>query len=255
MAEQSLADRVALVTGGNRGIGRGCVLELARRGADVAINFRRHGEEAEEAAREVRALGRRAIVVQGDVADRTACRDMVDRTVAELGRLDIVVANAALNIRKPFLELEENDVAATLGVTWWGAFHISQFGARQMVMQGGGGAIVMISSVHAVLPVPNSLAYNAAKAGMNHMARTIAAELAPHRIRVNVVEPGWTDTPGERVFATEDEIREGGARLPLGRLGTAADIAHGVAYLASPEAGYVTGATLRIDGGYVLRRA
>jgi len=255
MATNRLDGRVALVTGGNRGIGKGCVLELARRGADVALNYRRHAEEAEDVASQVRALGRRALVLPGDVAERAACQRMVEQTVAELGRLDVVVANAAFSIRKPFLELEEEDVAATLGVTWWGAFHISQFGARHMVRQGEGGSIVMISSVHAILPVPRSFAYNAAKAAMNHGARTMAGELAPHRIRVNVIEPGWTDTPGERVFATEDQIREGAKFLPFQRLGTIEDIAYGVAYLSSEEGSYITGTVLRIDGGYVVALA
>jgi glucose 1-dehydrogenase len=250
---QPFAGKVALVTGGNRGIGKGCALELARRGADVCLNYRGHAEEAEEVARQVRALGRRALVFQADVAERAACRAMVERTVAEFGRLDVVVANAAYSIRKPFLEMEEEDMAATFAVTLWGAFHVAQFGARQMARQCEGGSIVFISSVHAVVPVPNSVAYNISKAGMNQMARTMAAELARLRIRVNVVEPGWTDTPGERAFATEEELQAGGKRMPLGRLATIEDIAYGVAYLASPEADYVTGTVLRIDGGFVVR--
>lgn len=249
----SLEGKVALVTGGNRGIGKGCVLELARRGADVAVNYRSHAEEAATVVEEVRALGRRAVAIQGDVADRGRDEYMVRKTVEEFGRIDIAVANAAYSVRKPFLELEPEDVAATVDVTLWGAFHVAQFAAREMVKQGGGGSIIFISSVHAVLPIPNSLAYNVAKAGMNHMARCIAAELTGERIRVNVVEPGWTDTPGERRFATEEELQEAARKLPLGRMATAEDIAYGVAYLASDEAAYVTGAVLRIDGGFVLR--
>ncbi len=247
-----LTGKVALITGGNRGIGKGCALELARLGADVVVNYRGHAEEAESVAAAVRAMGRRVLVFQADVADRAACSAMLERTVAEFGRIDVLVANAALTVRKPFLELEEADFTRTLGVTLLGAFHCAQFAARHMVRQGEGGSIVFMSSVHAVLPVIASLPYNAAKAGMNHMSRTIAAELAPHQIRVNVIEPGWTDTPGERAFLSEEKLQEGAKALPFGRLATIEDIARGVGYLASPSGAYVTGATLRIDGGLVL---
>lgn len=122
----------------------------------------------------------------------------------------------------------------------WGVFHCCQFVARQLVRQGRGGSLVVISSVLGMLPMRNSLPYNTAKAGINHMARTMANELARYRIRVNVVEPGWTDTPGERAFATEEEIQEGGKRLPLGRMGTIEDIGRGVAFLVSDDASYIT---------------
>ena len=245
---------MALVTGAARGIGRACVLEMARRGADVAINDVRLIDEAESVAREVRAMSKRAIVAQGDVSDRQAMDALVNRTVEELGRLDILVANAGRNVRKPFLEMEPQDMEETLAVTLWGTFHVSQLAARQMVRQGRGGSIVFISSVHAVLAIPGSAAYNAAKAGINHLARTMAAELTPHSVRVNTIEPGWIDTPGERAAFGEQQLREAGAQLPLGRMGTADEIARGAAFLASDDASYITGSTLRIDGGYALPR-
>jgi glucose 1-dehydrogenase len=246
--------KVALVTGAARGIGRACVLELARRGADVAINDVRFMDEADSVAREVRAMSRRAIVAQGDVSDRRAMDALVNRTVEEMGRLDVLVANAGRNVRKPFLEMEPQDMEETLAVTLWGTFHVSQLAARQMVRQGRGGSIVFISSVHAVLAIPGSAAYNMAKAGINHLARTMATELTPHAIRVNIIEPGWIDTPGEHVSFSEQQLREAGAKLPLGRMGTAYEIARGAAFLASDDASYITGSTLRIDGGYVLPR-
>jgi len=249
-----LEGKVALVTGAARGIGRACVLEMARRGAGVAINDVRFIDEAESVAREVRAMSKRAIVAQGDVSDRQAMDALVNRTVEELGRLDILVANAGRNVRKPFLEMEPQDMEETLAVTLWGTFHVSQLAARQMVRQGRGGSIVFISSVHAVLAIPGSAAYNAAKAGINHLARTMAAELTPHSVRVNTIEPGWIDTPGERAAFGEQQLREAGAQLPLGRMGTADEIARGAAFLASDEASYITGSTLRIDGGYALPR-
>ena len=247
-----LTGKVALVTGAGRGIGKGCVLELARLGADVAINDRSHTGDAETAATEVRALGRRALIVYGDIAERAECEAAVERTVAEFGRIDVLVANAAKTVRKPFLELEEEDFRTTLNTTLLGAFHCAQFAARHMVRQGEGGSIIFMSSVHAVIPVRTSVPYNAAKAGLNHMARTIAAELAPHQIRVNVIEPGWTDTPGERAFLSDEQIQQGAKRLPFGRLATIEDIAQGAGYLASPASRYVTGTTLRIDGGLAL---
>ena len=250
-----LNGRVALVTGSARGIGKGCALELARRGADVVINDRDRLDLAEQVAAEVRGMGRRAMVIPSDVTDRAACASLVDRAVAELERLDIVVANAALSIRKPFLELEEAEAVATFAGTFWSGFHVTQFAARQLARQGEGGSIIFISSVLAVVPFPTSSMYNAAKAGINQMARTMAAEFAPLRIRVNVVEPGWIDTPGERKFATDEEIQAAGKLQPLGRLGSIEDVAKGVAYLASDDAAYVTGSILRIDGGYVVARA
>ena len=165
-----LLGRIALITGANRGIGKGCAIEFARDGADVAINYRRHSAEAEAVADTIRSLGRRAVVLQGDVADRQVNEDMVRATVAQLGRLDIFVANAAVSVRKPFLQLTEEDMRRTLGVSLWGVFFGSQYAARQMVSQGGGGSLIIVSSIHASLAFKNSLPYNTAKAGINHMA-------------------------------------------------------------------------------------
>jgi glucose 1-dehydrogenase len=249
-----LLGKVALVTGANRGIGRGCALELARAGADIAVNYRTHEGEANEVAAEVRAMGRRAIVLQADVADRKRDQEMVDETVAQLGRLDVLVANAAYSKRIPFLEMTEEALQRTLDVVVWGTFNCAQFAARQMVRQGQGGSIIVISSVHAASSFPNAIAYNTAKAGINHMARTMATEMTPHRIRVNVIEPGWTDTPGERTFFSEEQIAEWGRKLPWGRLGTSQEIGWGAAFLAGPKSEYITGTVLRIDGGFMLPR-
>jgi glucose 1-dehydrogenase len=248
-----LKGKVAIVTGAARGIGRATALELARQGADVTVNDVNHIEEAREVVSEIEKMGRRASFFQGDVADRLLDQQLIEETTEALGRLDILVNNAAYSIRKPFLELEVKDVEKTWAVILWGVFHCSQLAARQMVKQGQGGSIVMISSVHAYRPYPNSTAYNAAKAAVNHMAFTWAVELAEYRIRVNVIEPGWIDTPGERKHFTEDEIQERGKKLLMGRLGRAEEIAKGVAFLAAEQdSAYVTGTCLRIDGGFVL---
>jgi glucose 1-dehydrogenase len=249
-----LEGRVALVTGASRGIGRGCALELAREGADVVVNYRTHPEEAKEAVAEIRGMGRRAMAFGSDVGDRAAVDRMVEAAVAELGRLDILINNAAFSIRKPFLEYSEAEFSEVLRVVFWSVFHCSQAVARHMVGRGGGGKIVVISSVHAFIPFPNSLPYNAGKAGINHMAYSIAGELAPHRINVNVIEPGWTDTPGERRYYTEEELRAGGAKLPWGRLGRPEEIGKAAVFLCSDDADYITGACLRVDGGVWLQR-
>jgi glucose 1-dehydrogenase len=251
METKKLAGKVAIVTGSSRGIGRATAIELARQGADVTVNAMSHREEGLYVVRQIEQLGQRAILFQGDVADRRQDERMIQETVRSLGRVDILVNNAALSVRKPFLELEVEDVEKTWAVSLWAVFHCSQLAARQMVKQGQGGNILQISSVHAYRPYPNSTAYNGAKAAINHMSYTWAVELAQHNIRVNVIEPGWIDTPGERRFASEEQIQEGGQRLLLKRLGQAEEIAKGVAYLVSDDASYITGTCLRIDGGFV----
>ena len=248
-----LTGKVALITGASRGIGRGCAEQMARCGADVAINYRSHDDEADEVADVVRSLGHRASTFGADVSDRAAVDAMVEGATKELGRVDIVVANAYYSRRQPFLDLDVDDVRRTLDVTLIGAFHVAQAGARQMVQQGEGGSILFISSVLSFLPMPTSMPYNAAKAGINQMAMTIAVEMAEHRIRVNVIQPGWTDTPGERQFSSEEQLREGAKRLPWKRLGTPEDLGKAAAFLASDDADYITGATLKVDGGMTLR--
>jgi glucose 1-dehydrogenase len=245
------AGKVALVTGAARGIGRGIALRLAAEGADVVINDCAHSDQAEEVVSQVVALGRRALFCLADVAERAAVEQMFARAVAELGRIDIAVANAGMSIREPVIEAQWEHVRRTIEVSQFGVFHTCQLGAQQMVRQGQGGKIVIISSVHAELAVPTSAAYNMAKAAINHLCGTMAIELAPHHINVNAINPGWIDTPGERAFATDEQIRTSGTRLPWGRIGTPADIAAAVAFLASDDADYVTGAILRVDGGYV----
>jgi glucose 1-dehydrogenase len=158
------------------------------------------------------------------------------------------------SIRKPLIDLAVEDVEATWSVTLWGVFHATQLAARMMIAQNQPGNIVTISSVLAHVPQVSSSPYNGAKAAINQMTRTWALELAPHRIRVNAIEPGWIDTPGERAFATEDQLREEASKLPLGRLGRAEEIAKAAAFLVSEDASYITGSILRVDGGISLIR-
>jgi glucose 1-dehydrogenase len=249
-----LSNQVAIVTGGARGIGRATALELARHGAGVAICDVCDHAGAAEAISGIERLGRRALYFQADVADRAAMDRMIAQTADRLGRLDILVNNASQSIRKPLLDLQVSDVVPVWNTILWGAFHCAQLAARRMVEQGQGGNIVMISSVHAYRPYPNASSYNGAKAAVNQMAATWAAELAQYRIRVNSIEPGWTDTPGERAFFTEEQLREGGSKLPFGRLGSPEDIAKAVRFLVSADGSYITGSCLRVDGGFVLPR-
>ena len=248
-----LTGKVALITGSSRGIGHGCAVEMAKAGASITVNYHSHPEDAEAVAQEVRSHGQEALVVQGDVSDRAAVDRMVSETVSEFGHLDIVVCNAYYSKREPFLELSVEAMERTLAVCLWGTFHTAQSGARQMVKQGKGGNILFVSSVLAEVPFPTSVPYNTSKAGMNHMCRTIAAELAQYRIRANVIEPGYTDTPGERQFATEEEMTESAKGLPLGRLGTIEDLGKAATFLCSAAADYITGSVLRVDGGYCLK--
>ncbi len=252
MSARKLQGCVAIVTGGARGIGGASAVELAANGADVAIADVRPAEEASAVIQKIEEHGRRVLYVQGDVSDRQHDADLVNRTVREFGRVDILVNNAGFSIRKPFIDADFEGAQRVMGVVFWAGFHLSQFAARHMIQQGQGGSIIFISSVHAVRAYPNAVSYNAAKAAMNHFAQSIALELAPHRIRVNWIEPGWIDTPGEHVAFTEEFIEQQGRKLLWGRLGRPEEIGKGVVFLASSDSSYMTGAALRLDGGFVL---
>lgn len=250
-----LLGKSGLVTGAARGIGRGCAMELARAGADVAINDRDRSPDAESLAAEITALGCRAVIVEGDAFEHASCADIVQRAIAALGKIDILVSNPAFSRRGDFLDYEPDLFHKTLRGTLAGGFSMSQAVSRHMVERGGGGKIVFISSVHAEMPYVRSVAYNAAKAGLNHMARTIAAELLPHRINVNVIEPGWIDTPGEHITFGAEVIEREGKKLPWGRLGRPDEIGRVAVFLSSEDADYITGTSLVVDGGFVLRGA
>jgi len=246
-----LQGQVALVTGAGRGIGRATAIALAHAGADVVINDL-NMVDAESVASEIRQLGRRALAAPSDVSDHKSVDTLVQQTVAELGGLDVVVTNAAFSAREPFCEADLSKFQRTLDVTMWGAFYTLRAAARQMIAQGRGGSAVVISSPHAYTPVPNSMAYNMAKAAVDQMARTAAIELIEHRIRVNLIYPGWIDTPGERKFTSEEQIQAAAKRLPWKRLGRPEEIARGVVFLCSPASDYITGSALGIDGGITL---
>lgn len=253
----NLAGKIALVTGGARGIGRGIVESLAAAGATVAINDYGRIEQAQEVADGILARGGKATVWEANVADRDAVERMIAAVVEQWGQLDIVVANAAMSIREPVLEAKWEHVLRTIEVTQFGVFHTCQFAAQQMVKQittqnRPGGKMIVISSVHEEMAFANSAAYNMAKAAVSHLVRTMAAELAQYQINVNTINPGWINTPGERSFYSEEELERAGTSIPWGRIGRIEDIGKAAAYLASDEAEYVTGTTLRVDGGFMI---
>lgn len=250
-----LAGKKAFVTGAGRGIGYGCAIELARAGADVVINDLHDSESARRVVSEIQGLGRKSGLIVGDVFQRESCERVAAEAISALGGIDILISSPAYSKRSPFLECPPELFQKILQGVLVGGFHMSQLIAREMVKQGRGGKIVFISSIHSRIPYANSVAYNAGKAGINHMAATIAVELLPHKINVNVIEPGWIDTPGEHEAFGDQFMEENGPKLPWGRMGIPSDIGKVAAFLSSADADYITGASLLVDGGLSLRDA
>jgi glucose 1-dehydrogenase len=248
----SFEGKNALVTGSSKGIGRAVAIELARGGANVTVNCSASRQDAEEVAAQIEKLGRKALIVACDVSDQAAVESMVAKTVEAFGSLDLFVSNAAYSDRQLMLEADMKGFRRTVDVSMWGAFYGLRASAQQMVKQGKGGAITIVSSPHALIPFPTAMAYNMAKAAIDQMSRTAAIELVKHGIRVNVFHPGWIDTPGERKFFSEEQLREGAKALPLGRLGSSEEMAHGICFSLSQEAAYMTGSTMTMDGGVQL---
>lgn len=243
---------VALVTGASLGIGRATAIALGKAGARVGVNYRSNEQKAQEVVDEIRQAGSDAILLQADVADQSAVEKMVAETAAKFGKLDIAVSNAAYSDRDRFFEADMVGFRRTVDVTMWGAFYLMRAATQQMIKQGSGGGICLVSSPHAFIPAPRAMAYNMSKAALEHMARTAAIEVAEYRIRINVIQPGWTDTPGERKFASEETLQTAGAKIPLGRLGTSEEVARSILFLVDPANDYMTGACLLVDGGISL---
>lgn len=248
----NLSNSVALVTGASRGIGRAIALELAKTGASVAINCLCEDDESRETEKLLRASGRNVLVCYGDVADDQQVEANVAAVVEAFGRLDVAVANAASSVREPFHSADLGAFRRTVEVTLWGAVHLFRAAANQMIRQGTGGALLAVSSPHAFIPVAGAMAYNMAKAAVDQMARTAAVELAEHRIRVNILTPGWTDTPGERRYRDDSEIAKLGEALLWKRLARPEEIARAAVYLCDPANQYINGSTLVVDGGQSL---
>jgi glucose 1-dehydrogenase len=250
-----LTGKAALVTGASRGIGRAIALELAKAGASVAVNFLSDDEDSRQTQDMMRATGCPALVCYGDVTDYPSVEANVAAVVKRFGCLDIAVANAAHSVREPFCEADLSKFRRTVEVTMWGTFNLFRVAASQMVRQSSGGALLAVSSPHAFLAVPGAAAYNMAKAAVDQLARTAAVELAEHRIRVNILYPGWTDTPGERQFNSEEHIATAREHLLWKRLATPEEIARAAVFLCDPANNYLSGASLIVDGAQSLAHA
>ena len=250
----SLAGKVAIVTGGKRGLGKAIALAFAEAGADVAIcDLVVEDGELEVVAKEIQRLGRRSLAVQVDVTRKADVDNMVQRVVDEFGRIDILVNNAAILGNKcPLLEFSENDYDKIVDTDLKGYFLCSQAVGRRMAEQKGGN-IINIASVDAMRPSLKSSPYSAAKAGVVMLAKSLAVELASDNIRANAIAPGWIKTEMTRKKWSDPEyLKQLEATIPLGRVAQPGDIAAVAVFLASDAAGYVTGTTIIVDGGASL---
>jgi NAD(P)-dependent dehydrogenase (short-subunit alcohol dehydrogenase family) len=245
-----LRDKVALVTGAGQGIGLACAEALAREGASVLLADVKEDAIRGEASRLVQG-GARAGWIVCDVSRRDHVNRAVARAVSEFGRLDILVANAGIVHAAEFLDLEEADFDRVMAVNLKGVFLAGQAAARQMVKQGGGGAIVNMSSVNAVLAIPNQVPYVVSKGAVNQLTKVMAVALAPHRIRVNGIGPGTilTELARSAVLGNREAEQKILSRTPLGRMGEPEEIASVAVFLASDAASYLTGQTIYPDGG------
>jgi NAD(P)-dependent dehydrogenase (short-subunit alcohol dehydrogenase family) len=247
-----LEGKVALVTGAQQGIGRAIAIAFAEAGADVAINWLDDEGAARAVAASVTGHNRRAVTIQADMAKLSDIREMVEAVVAEFGAIDILVNNAGVFPRVDFLTMTESDWDFVHDVNLKGSVFCAQAAAQAMVAQGRPGSIVNLASGAAFRGSPRGVHYVASKGGIVSMTRQMALELAPHRIRVNAIAPGLTDTAQPRFGSSEEEIAEMAAANPLGRIAQPEDIARAALYLTSDAAGFVTGHTLHVNGGSYL---
>jgi L-rhamnose 1-dehydrogenase len=245
-----LEGKTVLITGASRGIGRATAVECARHGADVAINSYNDDAAARLVVAEIEALGRRAVALDGDVALPETATSFVDQATEALGRVDVFVSNAGICPFHAFLDMPAETLRRTMDVNLTGAWFMTQAAANQMVKQGGGGAIVAVSSISALVGGAMQTHYTPTKAGVHSLMQSCAVALGQHGIRCNSVMPGTIETdinrddlsdPGKRAYM------EG--RIPLGRLGRPEDVARVIVFLASDMAAYVTGAAILTDGG------
>ena len=245
-----LSGKVALVTGASRGIGREIALTLAGYGADVIVNYNGSKEKAQETAAKIEAMGRKAAVVQCSVADYEACGKMIEDMLAAFGHIDILVNNAGITRDNLVIKMSEEDFDAVIDTNLKGTFHTIKHMYRPFLKQKAG-RIINLASVSGVLGNAGQANYSASKAGVIGLTKSLARELASRNITVNAVAPGFIDTDMTQEM-TEDAKEAALARIPLKRVGTPADIAETVAFLASDKASYITGQVISVDGGMAI---
>jgi len=246
-----LKDKVALVTGASRGIGRGIAEIFAEEGAHVAVNFVASQQAAEDVAAWVRAKGRRAVTVKGDVAKRADVESMIDRVWNELGPIDILVNNAGIETIVPFLDLTDDQWTRLTDVNLRGNWLCSQVFCRRAVADGRKGSIVNIGSIQAAKVLPGRTHYAPTKLGLEALTRNMSAEMTPLGIRVNCVHPGLIETDmTEWVMKSPEILPLVLAQISLGRAGQPREIGHVVAFFASDDASYLTGQSVHVDGGW-----
>lgn len=250
MAE--LDGKAALVTGAQQGIGAAIAIGLAQAGADVAINYLDGLADAQAVAAAVQAAGRRAILVPGDVSAPGTPAQLVEATVAAFGRIDILVNNAGVFPRVAMLDMTAADWDFVHSINLKAGFFCAQAAVRAMLAAGTQGTIINLASSAMFGASPRGVHYAASKGGVVSMTRAMANELAPHRIRVNAIAPGLTDTAQPRYGMTEDELQARGAAMPLGRMGRPEDIAHVAVFLASEKAAFMTGQVVHANGGLFM---
>lgn len=245
-----LAGKNILITGASRGIGRGTAIECARHGADLALNWFRDREGIEETMAAVRALGRKVIEVEGDVAKRESAAPFVDAAAQALGGIDVFVSNAGICPFHAFLDTPPEVFERTMAVNLHGAYYMTQAAARRMKEQGRGGSLIAISSISALVGGGMQAHYTPTKAGVHSLMQSCAIALGPYGIRCNSVMPGTIATDINREDLADPAKRSYmEKRIPLGRLGEPKDVAGCVVFLASDLARYVTGAAVLVDGG------
>ena len=245
-----LKGKVIIVTGGNSGIGRSIVEEVARLGAKVVIDYRSHPEATEALEEEIGELGGSCIGVQADVGKLEDLQRLVQEAVERYGRLDVMVNNAGIETRTSILTTTPDNFDKVLDINLRGVFFATQFAAKQMIAQGGGGRIINISSVHEDWPMPDNTPYCCAKGGVRMLTRTAALELAPHGITIVNVGPGAVATPiNDSTMNNPELLAKLNAAIPMGRMAQPEEIAKVVGFLASDAASYITATTIFADGG------
>jgi NAD(P)-dependent dehydrogenase (short-subunit alcohol dehydrogenase family) len=242
---------IAIITGSDSGIGKAAAVQLAQDGFDIGITWHRDEDGAESTAEEVRTHGRQALVKQLDLAKLPKAADVIDELAEDLGGIDVLVNNSGTSREGKALELDYDDWRHTLSVDLDGAFLCAQRAARRMVDQGRGGRIVNVTSVHEFKPIVDGVAYTVAKHGLGGLTKQLAFEWGRHGITVNSVAPGEVATPMTDA-EDEDPKRMKREKYPLGRPGDAREIASCIAWLCSEGAGWTTGASFVVDGGYMV---